>query len=139
MIGYSMISRVELKPVAQVATENPPCGSVVNQVASMVRIESNRRVTAERRDLVVDLVANRPLQRQHVEVVLLELVLPDFGRRIDGHACQGEHLRLTGVGGNLKVIDRASRYEAEPRRRIQKVREISEARALVAGVMNCRW
>src|SRR6266436_3272976 len=122
MIGDSVISGIELKTVAPVAAENPPRGAVVNQIADVIRIESDRRVTAERRDLIIDVVADSPLQRQHVEVVLLELVLADFGRRIDRHACQWEYLRLIGVRGNLKVIDRASRYEAEPRRRIQKVR-----------------
>src|ERR1700722_19318 len=138
MIGDSMISGVELKTVAPVAAENSRRGAVVDQVADMIGIESNRRVTGERRDLVIEVISDCPLQREHVEIVLLELILADFRRRIDRHAGQREHLRLTRVGGNLKMIDRAARYEAEPRRRIKKVREVSETGALVARIVNRR-
>src|SRR5208282_1441840 len=85
MIGNSVVSGVDLKTVAPVAAKNSRRGAVVNQVAHVFRIESNRRVTAERRDLVIEILSNGSLQRQHVEVVLLELVVADLRRRIDRH------------------------------------------------------
>ena len=138
MIGDSVIGGIELKAVAPVAAENLRRGAVVNQIAGVIGIESNRRVAAERRELVVDILPDGSLQRQHVEVVLLELVLAHFRRRIDRHAFQREQLRLIGVRGNLKMIDRRSRDQAQPRRRINEVREVSKEVALVAGVVNRR-
>src|ERR1035437_2714102 len=85
-IANSVVSRVDLKTVAPVAAKNLRRRAVIDQVARAVRIESDRRVTAERRDLVIDILSNGSLQRQHVEVVLLELVVADFRRRIDRHA-----------------------------------------------------
>src|SRR5580693_6112774 len=138
MIGNPMISRVELKTVAPVAAKNPRRGAIVDQVANVVGVESNRRVSGEWCDLVIDIVPDDSLQRQHVEVILLELVLPDFRRRIDRHPCQREHLRLIRVRWNLKVIDRGAREQAQPRGRIKIVRKVPEPRSLVAGIMNRR-
>src|ERR1700722_9512598 len=81
MIGNSVIGSVDLETVAPVAAKNPRRGAVIDQVADVVGIESDGRVTAERRNLVVEIRSNSPLQRQHVEVVLFELVLADFRRR----------------------------------------------------------
>src|SRR5277367_2403805 len=82
MTGDSVVSSIELESVAPVAAENLRCGAVVDQIAGVIGIESNGRVTAERRELVVDIRSDGSLQRQHVEVVLLELVFAHFRRRI---------------------------------------------------------
>src|SRR5271170_2399462 len=138
MIGDSVICRVDLKTAAPVAAKNLRRCAQVDQVAGVVGIKSNRRVTAERSDLVVDIFSNSSLQRQHAEVVLLGLVLADFRRRIGWHSRQRKDLRLIRISGNLKVIDRGSRDQAQPGRRIYKVREVAETGALVAGVVNRR-
>ena len=76
------------------------------------------------------------LERKHAEVVLLELAFVNVARRIDRDARERVHLRLTGVVGNLEVIDRGSRDETEPGRRVEEVGEVAEGRTLVAGIVD---
>src|ERR1700685_3920397 len=103
MIGEPVISRVDLETVAPVAAKNFRRGAQIDQVAGVVGIKTNRRVPAERRDLVVDVLSNSSLQRQHAEVVLLSLVLADFRRRIAWHSREREDLGLIRISGDLKV------------------------------------
>src|SRR5579885_1847197 len=80
---------------------------------------------------------SRPATRRS-QVVLLELALVDVSRWVDGNTLQREHLRLIGIGRDVKVIDRRARDQAEARRRIQKVREVSEARSLIGVIVDRR-
>src|SRR5208337_2636895 len=70
--------------------------------------------------------------------ILLELVIAHFRRRIDRHSLQREDLRLIRIRGNLKMIDRASRDQTQPRRGTYQVLKVAEARALIARIVNRR-
>src|SRR5216683_7134437 len=102
----------------------------------MIGIEGNVRVTAERRDLIVEVRSDLPLQREDCKVVLLGLIVSDLGGRIDGNPNQVKNLRLIRIRRNLKVTHRRSRDQAKSSRRSEEVREVAETGPLIGRVMD---
>ena len=103
------VSRIGLDAVAAIATEYSRSGAVVDQVAVEIRLERNRRIAAEWRDLIVEIRSDSALKSEHSEIVLLELVLIDSRRRIDRNSREREDLRLIGIRRNLESGSRPSR------------------------------
>ena len=127
-----------LNAVSPIAAEYSGSGAVEDQVAVEIRIKRYRRITAEGRDLIVEVRADSPLKSEHPEIVLLELIFIDPRRRIDRNARELKDLRLIRIRPNLEMVHVRTGDQTEPRGRAQKIRKISEPLALVGLVVNRR-
>src|ERR1700730_10756325 len=126
MFVKAAIGEVTLQSVYPIAPKHPRRDAIVDQVAVDVRMKRQCRVAAERRDLVVDVLAQQTLQGENAVVILLELCLPELDRRGRAHHRQRKPGGLTRIAGDLKVGQVESTEQTQPRRGAQEVRKIAE-------------
>src|SRR5579875_59500 len=134
-VGISqMIAAVALHTAGPTAAKNSRGRAVVYQISRVIGVKRKCRIAAEAGQLIVEL-PNRSLPRQHAVIILLKLIFRQVGRGIIGHPKQLVDLRLIGIVGDLKIIDGSPGYKADPLRRGQKIRKITETLPLVGLVM----
>ena len=138
--GLILIRAVGLDAVGIGLAHDVRGDAVDQQIAEWVRRVVQTVIAREIGNLPVEAV-DRPLQRQHAVLRVLELVLVEHRRVERGDAERARDTavqpdRLPRTIGNLKRAGRGSRDQAEPRIGVDERRHIGEALLLLREVVD---